>query len=57
MQTNVAQLLKAPVGSIRTLPINDVLTENGVEYRVRGDVTLVRSKYQHLGAGQAGNPN
>ena len=25
MQTNVAQLLKAPVGSIRTLPIDDVL--------------------------------
>ena len=52
MQTNVAQLLKAPVGSIRTLPINDVLTENGVEYRVRGDVTLVRSNTSILVQGR-----
>jgi uncharacterized protein len=52
MQTNVAQLLKAPVGSIRTLPIDDVLTENGVEYRVRGEVTLVRSNTSILVQGR-----
>ncbi len=52
MQTNVAQLLKAPVGSIRTLPIDDVLAENGVEYRVRGEVTLVRSNTSILAQGR-----
>ena len=52
MQTNVAQLLKAPVGSIRTLPIDDVLTENGVEYHVRGEVTLVRSNISILVQGR-----
>jgi uncharacterized protein len=43
MQTNVAQLLKAPVGSIRTLPIDDVLSEGDNEYHVQGELTLVRS--------------
>ena len=43
MQTNVAQLLKAPVGSIRTFPIDDVIEEGGTEYRVKGELTLIRS--------------
>ena len=43
MQTNVAQLLKAPVGSIRTFPIDDVLEESGTEYHVKGELTLIRS--------------
>jgi uncharacterized protein len=43
MQTNVAQLLKAPVGSVRAFPVDDVLTENGTEYRVKGELTLIRS--------------
>jgi uncharacterized protein len=43
MQTNVAQLLKAPVGSLRTFPIDDVLEESGTEYHVMGELTLIRS--------------
>jgi len=43
MQTNVAQLLKAPVGSLRTFPIDDVLEESGTEYHVKGELTLIRS--------------
>ena len=43
MQTNVAQLLKAPVGSIRTLPIDDTLEESGTEYLVQGELTLIRT--------------
>ena len=43
MQTNVAQLLKAPVGSIRTFPVDDTLEESGTEYRVNGELTLMRS--------------
>ena len=43
MQTNVAQLLKAPVGSIRTFPVDDTLEDNGTEYHVRGELTLIRS--------------
>ena len=43
MQTNVAQLLKAPVGSIRTFPIDDVIEESGTPYHVQGELTLIRS--------------
>ena len=43
MQTNVAQLLKAPVGSIRTLPVDDDLEDNGTVYHVKGEVTLIRT--------------
>jgi len=43
MQTNVAQLLKAPVGSIRTFPIDDVIEESGTEYQVKGELTLISS--------------
>jgi uncharacterized protein len=43
MQTNVAQLLKAPVGSIRTFSIDDNLEDNGIEYHVKGELTLIRS--------------
>jgi uncharacterized protein len=43
MQTNVAQLLKAPVGSIRTFPVDDTLEESGTEYHVQGELTLIRS--------------
>jgi uncharacterized protein len=43
MQTNVAQLLKAPIGSIRTLTVNNTLEDNGSQYLVRGELTLVRT--------------
>jgi len=43
MQTNVAQLLKAPVGSLRAFPVDDVLVENGTEYHIKGELTLIRS--------------
>ena len=43
MQTNVAQLLKAPVGSIRTFPVDDTLEESGTPYHVEGELTLIRS--------------
>ena len=43
MQTNVAQLLKAPVGSIRTFPVDATLAESGTEYHVKGELTLIRS--------------
>ena len=43
MQTNVAQLLKAPVGSLRTFPVDDTLAESGTEYHVKGELTLIRS--------------
>ena len=43
MQTNVAQLLKAPVGSIRTFQVNNILEDNGSQYRVQGEVTLIRT--------------
>jgi len=43
MQTNVAQLLKAPVGSIRTFPVDDALEESATEYHVQGELTLIRS--------------
>ena len=42
MQTNVAQLLKAPVGSLRTLPVDDNLEDNGMLYHVKGEVLLIR---------------
>jgi uncharacterized protein len=42
MQTNVAQLLKAPVGSIRTLPVDDNLEDNVMLYHVKGEVLLIR---------------
>ena len=43
MQTNVAQLLKAPVGSLRTLPVDDNLEDNGTIYHVQGEVVLIRT--------------
>jgi uncharacterized protein len=43
MQTNVAQLLKAPVGSIRTLTVNDILEDNSTQYSVQGELTLIRT--------------
>jgi uncharacterized protein len=43
MQTNVAQLLKAPVGSIRAFPIDDDLEDNGTLYHLKGELTLVRT--------------
>ena len=43
MQTNVAQLLKAPVGSLRAFPVDDTLEESGIAYHVKGELTLIRS--------------
>jgi uncharacterized protein len=43
MQTNVAQLLKAPIGSIRTLTVDNTLEDNGSQYLVQGELTLVRT--------------
>lgn len=43
MQTNVAQLLKAPVGSIRTFLVDDTLSESSTAYHVKGELTLIRS--------------
>jgi uncharacterized protein len=43
MQTNVAQLLKAPVGSIRVFPLDDIVEESGTPYHVQGELTLIRS--------------
>jgi uncharacterized protein len=43
IETNVAQLLKAPVGSVRALPVDDVVEESGTSYKVQGEVTLIRS--------------
>jgi uncharacterized protein len=51
MQTNVAQLLKAPVGSIRSLPVDDDLEDNGIVYHVQGEVMLVRSNSSILAMG------
>jgi uncharacterized protein len=44
MQTNVAQLLKAPVGSIRVFQINNTLEDDsGSQYLVQGELTLTRT--------------
>lgn len=43
MQTNVAQLLKAPSGSIRIFQITDNLEDEGKIYTIRGDITLTRT--------------
>ena len=43
IETNVAQLLKAPVGSVRAYPIDDVLEESGTSYHIVGELTLIRS--------------
>lgn len=51
MQTNVAQLLKAPLGSIRTLSIDDVLEDDANKYRVTGEVTLIRTNRSILTKG------
>jgi uncharacterized protein len=51
MQTNVAQLLKAPVGSIRTLPVDDNLEDNGSLYHVKGEVLLIRMNDNILAQG------
>jgi uncharacterized protein len=48
MQTNVAQLLKAPVGSIRTFTVNNTLEDNGSQYLVQGELTLVRTNHSIL---------
>ena len=52
MQTNVAQLLKAPVGSLRTLPIDDNLEDNGTVYHVKGELILVRTNTSILVQGR-----
>ena len=51
MQTNVAQLLKALVGSIRTLTVNNTLEDNGNQYLVQGELTLVRTNRSILAQG------
>ena len=51
MQTNVAQLLKAPIGSIRTLTVNNTLEDNGSQYLVQGELTLVRTNRSILAQG------
>lgn len=43
IQTNVAQLLKAPSGSIRVFQINDLLEDEGKNYPVQGEMTLTRT--------------
>jgi uncharacterized protein len=43
MQTNVAQLLKAPIGSIRNYEVINTLEDDGTEYSIRGDFTLTRT--------------
>ena len=57
MQTNVAQLLKAPVGSIRTLPVDDNLEDNGTVYHVKGEVALIRTNNSILVQGTTGHAN
>jgi uncharacterized protein len=52
MQTNVAQLLKAPVGSIRAFPIDDDLEDNGTTYHLKGELTLVRTNNSILAQGR-----
>jgi uncharacterized protein len=52
MQTNVAQLLKAPVGSIRAFPIDDTLEDSGAVYHVSGELTLVRTNNSILAQGR-----
>lgn len=51
MQTNVAQLLKAPLGSIRTFEVNSILEEGPNQYVVKGDVTLIRTNRSILAQG------
>ena len=51
MQTNVAQLLKAPVGSIRVLPVSDTLEDEGKQYLIQGEVTLTRTNNSILAQG------
>ncbi|MCX6003521.1 MAG: hypothetical protein NTX46_03730 [Chloroflexi bacterium] len=44
MQTNVAQLLKAPVGSIRVFQVNNTLEDDGgSQHLIQGELTLTRT--------------
>jgi uncharacterized protein len=52
MQTNVAQLLKSPIGSLRTLTVDDKLEDNGTKYTVKGDVTLTLTNRSILAQGK-----
>jgi len=51
MQTNVAQLLKSPIGSLRTITVDDKLEENGTKYTVKGEVTLTLTNRSILAQG------
>lgn len=43
MQTNVAQLLQAPVGSVRTFKVDNILEDRGSQHKVNGELTLIRT--------------
>ena len=51
MQTNVAQLLKSPIGSLRTITVDDKLEESGTKYTVKGEVTLTLTNRSVLAQG------
>lgn len=51
MQTNVAQLLQAPTGSIRAFKVENTLAENGSTYTVKGEVTLTHTNRSIMAKG------
>lgn len=48
MQINVAQLLKAPIGTIRKHQVDAVLEAEGCQYPVYGEVTLIQTNQKIL---------
>lgn len=51
MQTNVAQLLKSPIGSIRTLKVDSALSYDDNQFPVKGEITLMRTHRSILAQG------
>ncbi|MBN1643538.1 MAG: DUF177 domain-containing protein [Dehalococcoidales bacterium] len=51
MQTNVAQLLKSPIGSIRTLEVSSTLSYDDKQIPVKGEITLTRTHRSILAQG------
>ena len=51
MQTNVAQLLKSPIGSIRTIKADTSLSYDDNQFPVKGEITLTRTHRSILAQG------
>ena len=52
MQINVAQLLKASIGSAKTYDVDEIINIEGCDYPIRGTVSLMRTDHGILVQGK-----